>query len=223
MIQNNKKLVVSLIIAVVLLLLLFLVKDTWRGYVIESLGGYTKQEQTTKIDTLPSKIDTIYYPSVPSVLPIYVGVPKIEYKDTIIYKDKVTNKDIITIRDSTLVYNNVYEDTLIKGSIETRIDLFDCTIVKQDLRYESKRNYTIKETIPIKEVITTVVEKGNRNKLGVGVTASNIGTIGVGGIYQLKNNLQFQLNYSILGGNNKIQIGDNTFNNVISIGVYKTF
>lgn len=223
MIQIKQKYVVSLIIAVVLLLLLFLVKDTWRGYVIESLGGYTKQEQSIKVDTLPSTIDTVYLPSKPITIEAPVLPPKIEYKDTIIYKDVFTNIDKTTIRDSTLTYTNSYEDSILKGRIETKIDLFDCSMVNQKLTYERKDNYKIIERIPIKETIQTTIEKGNRNKIGVGVSANNLGAIGIGGVYQLKNNLQFQLNYSILGSNNKIQIGNNTYDNVVTIGVYKLF
>lgn len=223
MIQIKQKYVVSLIIAVVLLLLLFLVKDTWRGYVIESLGGYTKQEQSIKIDTLPSIVDTIYLPSKPIVVEAPILPPKIEYKDTIIYRDVFTNIDKTTVRDSTLTYTNSYEDSILKGRIETKIDLFDCSMVTQKLTYERKDNYKIIERIPIKETIQTTIEKGNRNKIGVGVSANNLGAVGIGGVYQLKNNLQFQLNYSILGSNNKIQIGNNTYNNVVTIGVYKLF
>lgn len=219
----NRNLGVSLIVAVVFILLLFLVKDTWRGYVIESLGGYTKKEQIVKVDTLPSIIDTIWLPSKTIEIPIKIAVPYIVKEDTIIYRDKVTNKDIVTIRDSTYTYINNYEDSLLKGKIITKIDLFDCTMVKQDLEYKYKKDFVIKETIPINTSIETTVEKGNRNKLGVGVTASNVGTFGVGGVYQMKNNLQFQLNYSILEGNNKIQIGNNEYKNIITVGVYKIF
>lgn len=222
MIQNSKKIIVSLISAVVIILLLFLVKDTWRGYVIESLGGYTKKEQTVIVDTLPSIIDTIYLPSKTEYVEVPILIPDIIIKDTIIYKNK-EGDNITSIRDSTLTYVNLFEDSLIKGNITTKIDLFDCTMIKQDFNYNRKDTFKIIERIPIKERIETVVEKDNRNKLGVGVSANNLGAIGVGGVYQLKNNLQIQLNYGILGGNNKIQVGNNTYDKVITIGVYKLF
>lgn len=215
----NHKNMVSIILAVVLVLLLFLVKDTWRGYLIESLGGYTGKEQTIKVDTLEPIIDTVYLPSKKEYIPVPIAVPEIKYKDTIVYRES----EPIHIKDTVLTYNNPIKDSNIIGNIKTIVTTNGGFMIGQVLDYELRNNYVIKETLPISTTIETVVKKGERNKLGIGATISNINTIGVGGIYQTKNNLQFQLNYSILGNKNNIQIGNNEYNSVISIGIYKLF
>lgn len=215
----NHRNMVSIILAVVFILLLFLVKDTWRGYLIESLGGYTGKEQIIKVDTLAPIIDTVYLPSKKEYIAVPIAVPEIKYKDTIVYRES----EPIHIKDTVLTYNNRIKDSNIIGNIKTIVTTNGGFMIGQVLDYELRNNYVIKETLPINTTIETVVKKGERNKLGVGATISNINTIGVGGIYQTKNNLQFQLNYSILGNKNNIQIGNNEYNSVVSIGIYKLF
>jgi len=215
----NHRNVVSIILAVVLVLLLFLVKDTWKGFVIETLGGYTAKEQVIKVDTLAPIIDTVYLPSKKEIIPVPITIPEYHYRDSIVYRESKP----VHIKDTVLTYNNPVDDNNIKGNIKTIVTSNGGFMIGQVLDYELKNNYVIKETLPINTTIETELRKGERNKLGVGVTASNINTIGIGGIYQTKNNLQFQLNYSILGNKNDIRVGDNQYNSVISIGIYKLF
>lgn len=215
---STKNKIVVAGIAVVLLLLLFLFRNTWRDIVITQLGGYTDKETEIRVDTLPSIIDTIYVPKIERELVPIITDPIVKYKDTIIYKDKPT-----IVIDSVYEYVLNIEDSIIKGNINTKINKGTAEIVDQKLVYTAKVPMVIREVVPINTTIEHTIAKDNRNKFGIGANVSNLESIGVIGAYQTKNNLQFQVNYSILVGNKKVTIDNNTYNHLIQVGIIKFF
>lgn len=226
---NKVNLVIKITIGVlVLLLLLYFTRGWWSNKVIERLGGYTKKDIEITIDTISKRYDTIY----PKYKELVTKVKVLEdrevvnnYYTTQIVKEITKNGDTIEVRKPVtypLVYRhlNPISDSLIDGNIETFINPLDSKIVDQTLRYKPKFPIFIKEYITIEKKVTETLSIEPKNKIGFGIRGTSEKEVGVIGVYQLKNNWQFQVD---VNKNLDERAGIDRSKNTIGFGIIKIF
>lgn len=182
-------------IGILIILLIYIFQDWLKDFIITSLGGYTKKETVTVVDTkyIKGKIDTtaVFNHYVKTNGIILNPEPKIEYitiRDTIrdtIYKKGVKN------------FNVKVEDTLIKGNIKIQ-NFLNGDLNFANLKYKPlfPKYITRTDTIKTTKTVTEYLSK-ERAKFGVGI-GSDVGfnNLDLLGSYTLKNGLQFIFEYS---------------------------
>jgi hypothetical protein len=212
-----KKIIRTGVIVLLLLLLFHLAKDWLRPNIIKLLGGYTKREMTTTIDTLSVKYDTLYFKYNKLVTNVDVIVKRDTVTNYLIkWKVKPQNSGSDAPISIPVAYTsfNPINDTLISGTIKTVIDARNCEIVEQNLEYKPKFPILVKEYITIKETVTETLSEEPKVKLGIGADATFNKDFSLFGVYQSKSNWQIQGGY---------QWNTNTFdsNNIRNTGAIK--
>ena len=144
--------------------------------------------------TVVHKTDTIYkFMQVPVKIPVYINKPTAVY-DTIHQSG-----------DSVRVYDNVYEDTNIKGTIHS------VTIGKlaiQDFTYKFKNpiTTTIRDSIFITKTLIIDSTKKSRTQLGIGLQVTYPYTMISPNIFvKSKNNSIFGVGYDVINKNYSVQ------------------
>lgn len=188
------KKIYQIVIILAILILIYVFQNWLRTFVITTLGGFTKKETVTKIETefIEGKIDTIavfnHYVSSKGI--ILNPEPKIIYEtkyDTIrdtIYSTKLKQFEVAV------------KDSLIDGKITIK-NYFNGDLFSADFKYKPlfpkyiKRVDTIFKTTTITETLST-----ERAKFGVGLgydwTTQSIQYLGS---YTLKNDWQIVYEY----------------------------
>jgi len=145
-----------------------------------SAKDYQVISHTVVIDTVP------FHVAVPYQVPVEVTVPQfVTYHDTVfdtIYK--------------TYEYNNPYEDSLIAGTIFSRVKT-DGTLVEQNLTYTPKFPKYIYRT----DSVTLLKPEEKRNKVFIGLDAgiaSNYFLVKPKVEFMTKQELKFELGYDII-------------------------
>lgn len=213
---TKKNIKYIIIVAIAAFFIFMLMNNRIKNQLIRSLGGYTHQETTIRIDTGEIVIDTTL------IIDRWISThaellePTIIKEDSIIYIPKYIEGDTIYI-DSTTVrelykYENPISDSLIDGIITTLIDFNNFEIVKQNLDYKPKFPIIITKTIPITKTITNTIE--NHRNIGIGADINTLGDYSIIGAYQNNKGWQFQGAY---------QINKSVPNNEIRVGIIKFF
>jgi len=204
--DNRNKIIRYAIIGVAILLLLFLIFGNWfKPWLITQLGGYTKQETTSRIDTISIVSDTTKIKYAELLIKVDSLLARKEVKNYVYtYPTTVINSDgsktTVTHTDTLpLVYSheNPYRDSLIDGKILTVINPIDCKIIAQSLLYTPKFPQYITNTITVKETVTNTLSKEERALIGIGINVNNDNYAGLRAVYQTKNKWQFQGGYDI--------------------------
>jgi len=144
------------------------------------IKNYEVISHTTVVDTIPFMV------AVPYKVPVEVTVPKyVTYHDTI--TDTIYN---------TYEYNNPYEDTLIKGSIFSKVTT-DGTLVAQELTYTPKfPKYIIKT-----DSVTLLKPEEKKIKVFLGIdggVSANYILLKPKVEFMTKQELKFEVGYDII-------------------------
>lgn len=212
------KKIYQIAIVILILLLLFLFKGFFKETLITSLGGYTKKETDTIVQTRYKigKIDTL------EIFNSYIETKGIKIGETKIitnYVNTTTNK---TIKDSLKVHNIKIEDSLLSGNF-TIYNKLNGDLEDSYFNYKPKfpklirRVDTLTQTITITETLSK-----EKNLIGGGLGITHINTEIYGSVvasFQLKNNLQFLVE---IGKPVVVQNTDRN-NNLFSLKVIKQF
>lgn len=240
MTQNQKdilKRIIQVIIIIILLISIwYIAKDWLRPRVIKALGGYTAMEQTQTIDTLETKLDSIYFEGDSLRSEVFVlNKGKVEKDKTIKYlkellassknkrgisiitKDGKDYIEIDTTFNEVADYSNDITDTLIEGNIKTTINLRDCNIVAQSLNYKPKFPIFITKTVTVEKTNEKTLFDKPKSYIGLGVTTTSDN--GVGGLilYQTPSKWQFQ------GGYIKDLSPSSSTKGKVQVGIIKLF
>jgi len=206
----------------ILLFLLGTNIDSSRKFIIRSLGGYTDKVQIHTIDTLEIEVDTL------KLIEEWKKLNPDSIKRTTIINNEVIDTIALDtlvldiqgiIVDSTYIYKwaEIYksfiEDSLIKGEIETKVDIMTGKLLYQNFDYKPKFPIIIEKKIPILETITETIS--NDYKYGIGGSTNNLGHMSIIGAYQNKNGWQYNVSYEF--PNKYIDTGS------IRVGVLKFF
>lgn len=223
--KNINKIIKITLGVLVLLLLLYLSKDWWVNKAIEKLGGYTKKDIEITIDTVSVKYDTLfpkYKELTIKVKDLQERTPINNYYTTVVKKyidENGKEVEVIEPVNYPLVYRhlNPVSDSLIDGNIETIINPTNSEIIDQKLSYTPKFPKFITKTITVEKKITETLTQEPKSKIGIGVTGINDLSVGIIGVYQTKNNWQFQ------GGYNKNFDITNPNENTLQFSIIKLF
>lgn len=179
---NSKIKTILLAVAMVLLLLIgwTITKDWLKPNLVKFLGGYTSSEVKSRIDTLEIRYNDIYVKYkdiVTKGTDIRVVDTVFAYKYIPVYdpnKPHTTGKpnvDFIEIKHATR-YHTAVNDSILDGNIETILDLDNCKIVEQTLKYTPKIPYIREKIITIVETKETILSQDSKARIGAGLDAN---------------------------------------------------
>jgi hypothetical protein len=218
-----KNIILSIIAIAIIIFLVVLTKDWFIPKVITGLGGFTKSEMKTTVDTLETKYNDIYlkYDEIKTKV---VTIPDPIYIDNYIYTKTPTTNNLsitgksaqkITVSERVKRYTTSITDTILDGNIETIISLDSCKIISQSLNYKPKIPYIREKIITIVKNNETILSNKERAYIGLGTDVNLNNQITPQVLYLSKKKWLYKVGYQ--------KDLNNQLPNSIQIGIAKLF